>query len=89
MGFEDLLSQSDEQGWSAKELAHQGLVRCCLTDGKFNNCVVGFLAVMHFIRQELPSRGQDDTQPFIDLGEILKGPEPAKGIADWLSSNYR
>lgn len=87
-GLEDILHEAETKNWPAKEIAGQVLFRCCVTDGKFNNFQVGFLAVMAYLRHQFGSLGQGEGQAFKDLASTLNNPGNLQGIMGWLNTHY-
>ncbi len=87
-GLEDILDEAELHDWPAKEIAGQVLARCCLTDGKFNNFVAGFLTVITFLKDQLGPLGQGEQQAFADLAKVLNNPGAPQGITGWLNTHY-
>ncbi|MBY0526920.1 MAG: hypothetical protein K2R98_26235 [Gemmataceae bacterium] len=84
-GLEGVLQDADSNHWSPQEMAAQLLATCCLTDGKFNNFQVGFLAVMTFLNEQLHSPGD---QAYRDLAQILKTTGNINAIRRWMESQF-
>lgn len=87
-GLEDILNEAEEKNWPAKEIAGQVLFRCCITNGKFNNFQVGFLAVMTFLNKHFGTLGQGQEQAFKDLAKTLNNPGNLQGVRAWLNTHY-
>lgn len=87
-GLEDVLADAEEGSWSAKEIACQVLARCCITDGKFNNCMVAFLAVIQYLNEQCGPLGQQAHQAFADLAAVLDNPGTEAAIRRWFDSHY-
>ncbi|MGL4550768.1 MAG: hypothetical protein ACRC33_06240 [Gemmataceae bacterium] len=84
-GLEEVPEQGDVEDWAAQELATELLVRCCLTDGKFNNFFVALLTAIRFLNERLGEMGEQATR---DLVAVLKNPATADGIDQWMAANY-
>ncbi len=84
-GLEEILEQAEQNGWAVKEMAAQLLFRCCLTDGRFNNFQVGFLAIMTFLNEQLDPPGE---QAYRDLAQILRTSPNIDIIRRWMDSNF-
>jgi hypothetical protein len=87
-GLEDILNESEANDWPAKEIAGQVLVRCCVTNGKFNNFYVGLLAVMAFLNDQFGSLGQGTQAAFQDLASILNKQGTPQAVMGWLNTHY-
>jgi hypothetical protein len=88
-GLEEILQEAESEAWPAKKIAGQVLLRCCITDGTFNNFYVGLLSVMAFLNNHLGSLGQGEVQAFRDLVDILKAPATTEAIIGWLDTHYQ
>lgn len=87
-GLEDILAQADKENWPAKKIAGRVLFECCLTDGRFNNFMVGFLTVVTYLNEQLGPLGKGEQQAFQDLVSILKNEGTQQAIDRWLDSHY-
>jgi hypothetical protein len=84
-GLEAILEEAEQNPWSVKEMAARLLERCCLTDGQFNNFLVGFLAVMTFLNEQFDPPGE---QAYRDLAKILQTAGNLNAILRWMDSNF-
>jgi hypothetical protein len=89
--FRDVLDQFNvEEVLDGNWLTDQGLVsailwHCCCTDGKLNNASIVFLAVMQFLKERFEDIG---TQPFVELGQMLKVGTTETAVAQWVETHY-
>jgi hypothetical protein len=87
-GLEDVLEAAEAGNWSAKSIAAQVLLRCCVTGGKFNNFYVGLLTVVTFLNDRLGPLGQGEQQAFQDLADILAKQATPETVGKWLDTHY-
>jgi len=87
-GVGEVLEEAEAGNWSAKEIACQVLVRCCVTDGTFNNFQVGFLAVANFIDSQYRPLGKHRVQALQELQSILSTAGTEQAVRQWLDTNY-
>lgn len=84
-GLEEILTEANEQSHSATQIAAMVLWRCCCTDGKRNNVTVGFRAVMQYLKEQ---EGDIGTQPFLDLGAMMKAGTTKEAIDKWMETHF-
>ncbi len=70
------------------ELSTQAIWRLCMTDGKFNNFMVGFLTIMQFLKEQSGKPLVDRTQQFRDLASILNQGGPVEAVRKWVQTHY-
>lgn len=84
----DVLEVAQDDGWAPTEIAAQVLFQCCTEDGRFNNFMVGFQAVMIYLNRmegALPGGGQ---QAWQDLVAILNSGDGLDAIRGWMQTHY-
>ena len=84
-GLEDILEKATVEDLSAQDIAVEVLAGCCVSEGRFNNCQVGLLAVMQFLKEQL---GPPGDQAFTDLVSILNGGGATTTIQRWMDTHY-
>ncbi len=87
-GLEAILIDADQKGYTAQEIATHVLAECCVTNGKFNNFEVGFLAVMKFLSDQFGEPHLGQLQAYRDLVAILNGGGSFPAIMGWLKTHY-
>ena len=81
-------SEADAVDWSAKVLASQVLFRCCTSNGHYVNFPIGFLTVLFYLNEALPSLGSGKEQAIKDLGAILQREPTLPAIEGWFNTHY-
>jgi hypothetical protein len=84
-GLEEILIEANDQGHSATQIAAAVLWRCCCTDGRFNNFIVGFLSVVQYLKEQ---KGDPGTQAFRDLASLLKAGATENAIEKWMETHF-
>jgi hypothetical protein len=87
-GLEAILLDADANAYTAKQIAAHVLAECCVTDGKFNNFEVGFLAVIKFLSDRFGDPHIGQQQAFRDLLSILNGGGSFQAIMGWMDTHY-
>jgi hypothetical protein len=84
-GLEGILEEAIAELWTAQVIAVEVLVRCCVSDGRFNNFHVGLLSVMTYLNEQFGEKGE---QAFRDLVSILNGGGEVAAIQGWMDTHY-
>jgi len=82
---DEVLEEAEKNDLGDMELAAAILWNCCCTEGRFNNSSLVFLAVVKFL---MDRQGDVGTQPFLDLGAMLKAGTTAEAVRKWLATHY-
>jgi hypothetical protein len=85
-GLEEILTEADEQNHSATQIAASVLWRCCCTEGKFNNFIVGFYSVVQYLNEQKEEIG---VQAYRDLASMLKTGTTEAAIEKWMETHFR
>jgi hypothetical protein len=84
-GLEEILTEANEQNHSVTQIASLVLWRCCCTDGKFNNFIVGFHSVVQYLNEQREDIG---VQAYQDLAAMLKAGTTEEAIAKWMETHF-
>ena len=87
-GLQGLLADATESNYDLVELTSQALWQFCVSEGRFNNFMVGLQTVLQFLNEQRGDAGLDQTQQFRDLVAILQQGGPLAAIRAWVTTHY-
>ena len=87
-GLQGLLADATASNYDLVELTSQALWQLCVSDGRFNNFMVGLQTVLQFLNEQRGDAGLDRTQAFRDLVTILRQGGPLPAIRVWVTTHY-